>query len=102
MPHERKKHHYVGHTQIVQECIGGEKMSLHIEFQRASKFFDVASFEEKNITACLVARVYIDDPMVGLLAVGYLIHMVREQVRGIKTLLYLLGDSYNSCGSSRW
>ena len=56
-------------------------MSLHIEFQRASKFFDVTSFEEKNITACLVARVYIDDPMVGRLAVGYLIHMVREQVR---------------------
>lgn len=80
MPYERKKGHCVGHTHIVEESIGGEVQHLQIEFQRVSKYFDVASFEENNITACLVGRVYAEDPVVGTLAVGHLIHMVREQV----------------------
>lgn len=80
MPHERKRGHYVGHTHIVEEAIGGRKQHLMIEFQRVSKYFDVSSFRDNNITACMVARIYVDEPFIGPLAVGYLIHMVREKV----------------------
>jgi len=79
MPHERNRGHYVGHTHIVEECIGGLKQNLLIEFERTSKYFDVSSFDDNNITACLVAKVYVEDPVAGVLAVGHLIHMVREQ-----------------------
>ncbi len=78
MPFERIRGHYVDHIHIVEEKIGGEKQSLQIEFMRPSKVFDVTKFTECNVTACLVARVYVKDPLLGMIGAGHLIHMVRE------------------------
>lgn len=78
MPHEREKGHYIDHIHIVEENIGGVKQSLQIEFVRPSRYFDVTKFSENNITACLVGRVFVRDPSLGLVAAGHLIHIVRE------------------------
>lgn len=78
MPHERKPSHYIDHIHIVEEYIGGVKQSLQIEFMRPSRLFDVTKFAEQGITACIVGRIYVRDPSLGLVAAGYLVHMVRE------------------------
>jgi len=78
MPQERKKGHYIDHIHIVEETINGKTKSLQIEFERPSKLFDVTSFAENGITACIVGRIYSREPSIGLVAVGHCIHMVRE------------------------
>lgn len=78
MPQERTRGHYIDHIHIVEEKINGVSHSLQIEFERPSKLFDVSTFAENGITACIVGRVFDRDPTLGLVAVGHLMHMVRE------------------------
>lgn len=78
MPMERLPGHYINHIHIVNELIGSNQQSLQIEFLRPSKYFDIHKFSDLNITACIVGRIYSNDPHFGLLGIGYLIHIVRE------------------------
>jgi len=78
MPQERTVGHYINHVHIVKEKINNIIQYLHIEFERPSKYFDITKFDEQKITACLVARIYTYDSILGMIAVGYLIHIVRE------------------------
>lgn len=78
MPFERPAGHYIDHVHIVDEAIGGARQSLQIEFLRPSKYFDTSRFAEQGITACLVGRLHVHDAMLGMLAAGYLVHMVRQ------------------------
>ena len=78
MPQERQKGHYIDHIHIVEEKINGVKHSFQIEYERPSKLFDVSTFAENNITACIVGRVFDRDPTLGLIAIGHVMHMVRE------------------------
>lgn len=79
MPHERPAGHYVEHTLIVEEKINDTVLSLQMEFVRPSKYFDTAKFKESGITACLVARLYSKDPVLGFVAMGHVVHTVREE-----------------------
>ena len=78
MPPERQKAHYIDHIHIVESKINGIKRSLQVEFERPSKYFDVSTFPENGITACIVGRIFDRDATLGLIAVGHVIHMVRE------------------------
>ena len=78
MPFERIRGHYVDHVHIVEEMIGGEKQALQIEYMRPSKVFDISKFAENNITACLVARIYLKDATLGMIGAGHMVHIVRE------------------------
>jgi hypothetical protein len=78
MPHERKRGHVIDHTQIMEIELLNTSYSIHIEYSRPSKYFDVTKFIENGITACLVGRMYISDAWFGMMAVGYVLHMVRE------------------------
>lgn len=77
MPQERSLGHYINHIHIVKEKINNIDQYLHIEFERPSKYFDITKFNEQNITACLVARIHTYDSMLGMIAIGHLIHIVR-------------------------
>lgn len=94
MAFERPKGHYVDHVHIVDERIGGKLQSLQIEFQRPSKYFDVSKFPEQNITAMLVGRVHVKDSLLGLVAAGHCVHMVRQEDDGRSTLKsrFWMGD----------
>jgi len=61
MPQERTAQHYIDHIQIVEEVINGESQHLQIEYERPSKLFDVTSFAENGITACILGRIYLRD-----------------------------------------
>jgi hypothetical protein len=67
---------------FTQEILGVNR-KLEFEFLRVSKYFDVKSFKEHRVTACLVARVYSDDfPLLKQpVAIGYFVHLVKENVR---------------------
>jgi hypothetical protein len=78
MPQERQRGHYIDHIHIVEETIDGVRRTLQIEYERPSKLFDVSTFAENGITACIVGRVFDRDANLGLIAVGHLMHMVRE------------------------
>lgn len=93
MPNERKPGHCVDHTHILEQRINGVQRSILVEYTRPSKYFDVSKFEENGITACLVGRIYIKDPSLGMITAGHLVHMVREQ-DGLSELRsrYWLGD----------
>eukprot|EP00428_Durinskia_dybowskii_P071416 CAMPEP_0170410744 /NCGR_PEP_ID=MMETSP0117_2-20130122/30053_1 /TAXON_ID=400756 /ORGANISM="Durinskia baltica, Strain CSIRO CS-38" /LENGTH=308 /DNA_ID=CAMNT_0010668297 /DNA_START=25 /DNA_END=948 /DNA_ORIENTATION=- len=78
MPQERKKGHYIDHIHILEEKIAGVTWTLQIEYERPSKLFDISVFPENNITACIVGRVFSRDPSLGLIAVGHVMHLVRE------------------------
>mmetsp|Transcript_28898 Transcript_28898/g.48511 ORF Transcript_28898/g.48511 Transcript_28898/m.48511 type:complete len:309 (+) Transcript_28898:127-1053(+) len=78
MPQERQTGHYIDHIHIFEEILNGKARQLQIEFERPSKLFDVTQFAENGITACVVGRVYARDSSIGLVAVGHMLHMVRE------------------------
>eukprot|EP00598_Pedospumella_elongata_P001115 CAMPEP_0184981552 /NCGR_PEP_ID=MMETSP1098-20130426/11214_1 /TAXON_ID=89044 /ORGANISM="Spumella elongata, Strain CCAP 955/1" /LENGTH=299 /DNA_ID=CAMNT_0027505117 /DNA_START=79 /DNA_END=978 /DNA_ORIENTATION=- len=78
MPQERQKGHYVDHIHIIEEKLDGVKHFFQIEYERPSKLFDVSTFAENDITACVVGRIFDRDPTLGLIAVGHVMHMVRE------------------------
>lgn len=94
MAFERPRGHYVDHVHIVDEKISGVVQSVQIEFQRPSKFFDVSKFPEQGITAMLVGRIYVKDSLLGLVAAGHLVHMVRQESDGRSTLKsrFWMGD----------
>lgn len=93
-PKDRKPGHYINHKHIVDENIGPEKQSLNIHFVDPSTVFDTTKFKESGVTACLVGRVHVYDAMLGMLAGGHLVHMVRE-VNGKNELRsrFWIGDS---------
>jgi len=120
MPHERAPGHYVGHTHKVVEAIGGNVKTLEICFLPPAKRFDVARFELAQVSACLVARIYVREYGLidsNLIAVGHLVHMVRKNEQGKYELRsrFWLGDVYmeetesnclsakcaNCCGNTR-
>jgi DAPG hydrolase PhiG domain len=72
-PYEREFGYYIGHIHNVVEKVGGVTQTLQIEFLRPSKFFDVNQFESAGITACVVGRINVKDPLFGPIAVGYLV-----------------------------
>lgn len=78
MPQERQRGHYVDHIHIIEVNVGGKSRKLQIEYERPSKLFDMATFAENGITACIVGRVFDRNPTLGLIAVGHMMHMVRE------------------------
>jgi hypothetical protein len=61
--------YYIGHTHIVEEKIAGSATKVNVNFTRPSRYFDVKKFPSAGITACVCARVYIDDPPFGRLTV---------------------------------
>lgn len=77
-PKDRKKRHYLNNVHQVIENVGGNEQRLFIEFERPSKYFTISQFKKANVTACICARVHADDPVIGVVAVGHLVHMVRE------------------------
>ena len=78
MPEHRPFGHYVEHTHKVVEKVGGVTKRLEIVFQRPSKFFDVSRFAQAGVTACICARIWSHEDGIGLVAIGHLIHMVRQ------------------------
>ena len=78
MPENRHCGHYIDHVHKVKETVGGVAKNLEIVWQRPSKFFDVAKFAAAGITACLCGRVYSEEAGLGVLAIGWLVHMVRK------------------------
>ena len=92
-PPDRVFGHYVGHTHRVTERIGGVKQTIRIEFERPSKYFDVNLFPSARVTACICGRISIEDSL-GLIAIGNMIHMVRETSQGTSELRsrFWLGD----------
>lgn len=78
MPEVRPFGHYVEHTHKVVEKVGGVTKKLEIDFQRPSKYFDVSKFAQAGVTACICARIWSHEADVGLVAVGHLVHMVRQ------------------------
>jgi hypothetical protein len=93
-PEDRKPGHYIGHKHIVDENVGPELQSLNIEFMNPSAVFDTTKFKENGVTACLVGRVHAYDALLGMVAAGHLIHIVRE-VNGKSELRsrFFIGDS---------
>lgn len=93
-PPDRVFGHYIGHTHRVTEVIAGVKQTIRIEFERPSKYFDVNMFPSARVTACICGRISIEDPTMGLIAVGHVIHMVRETGNGNSELRsrFWLGD----------
>lgn len=74
---ERKNGYYINHSHIVEEKIDNISQKLKIKFLDPSNYLDVNKFKDNNITACLIARVYTSDDMIGNnIGVGYLLHMV--------------------------
>eukprot|EP01039_Chlorochromonas_danica_P010245 gene10245-11340_t len=91
MAWERFSGYYVGHTQVVEERLAGQMRRLHYEYLRPGRFFDSNWSDE--LSCCVVARIHLDDPYWGMLAVGYMLHMVREvNGRNVIRSRYWLGD----------
>lgn len=86
MPHERQVGHYVDNIFVVEEKIGSELVTFHIEYVRPSKYFDIDTFEQNGVTACLVARLHMKDKKMGLISVGYVMHVVRCLADGTSEL----------------
>eukprot|EP01038_Epipyxis_sp_PR26KG_P006220 gene6220-8572_t len=95
MPYERQAGHYVDHIQIIEHTLENDEIvKLQLEFTRPSKYFDTSRFTESNISSVIVARIFLNDPMVGLIAIGHLVYMVRERNDGGQELRcrFWLGD----------
>ena len=78
MPHERKRCYHIDHIQYIRKELDGVEISLQIEYLRPSKYFDVKQLQEKKVSAVVVGRIYNNDPNLGLVGFGYIVHLVRE------------------------
>lgn len=65
MPFERKPGHYIDHFQLVDERVGDRVISFQYEYLRPSRYFDIDSFDECGIKACVMARIYMKDATLG-------------------------------------
>eukprot|EP01031_Cornospumella_fuschlensis_P038747 gene38747-47109_t len=73
MAFERPPQHYVGHIQTVQERIGDTPYTLRYEYLRSNRFVEV-----KGPDHVILARLHLEHPRYGSLAVGYVAHVARK------------------------
>lgn len=76
---DRKPGHYIGHVHHVTEKIAGKTQELLIEFESPLKYFESGKLLSAGVTACICAKVMVDDPIAGLISVGRLMHIVFER-----------------------
>ena len=91
-PEDRPRGYYVHHSHKTSEYIGGRTISFQMEYDRPSKFFNVAKFAEAGVTAVVCGRLHILETL-GLAGIAHVVHMVRV-VNGrseLRTRIYL-GD----------
>ena len=72
---ERGTGRYIGGTNHVHECIGGELMKLKINFREPSDYLDTSRFSEAGVSTAVCARTGLLEASVWT---GHVIHIVRD------------------------
>ena len=78
-PEDRSSGYYIHHSHKTSEFIGGRTHSFQMEYDRPSKFFNVAKFQAAGVTACVCSRLHILDSL-GLVGIAHVVHMVGPPV----------------------
>ena len=60
---DRRSGYYVHHSHKTSEFLGGRTHAFQTEYDRPSKFFNIAKFREAGVTACVCARIHILDTL---------------------------------------